>query len=53
MIETVRNPSGEIVYRARVRRLQPDGTLKYFQKDYLMILEQFTFGQSITYLKAN
>ncbi len=32
MIETVRNPSGEIVYRARVTRLQPDGSKKYFQK---------------------
>ena len=32
MIETVRNPSGELVYRARVTRLQPDGSKKYFQK---------------------
>ena len=32
MIETVRNPSGELVYRARVSRLQPDGSKKFFQK---------------------
>ena len=32
MIETIRNPSGEIVYRARITRLQPDGSKKYFQK---------------------
>ncbi len=32
MIETLRNPSGELVYRARVSRLQPDGSKKYFQK---------------------
>jgi hypothetical protein len=32
VIETVRNPSGEIVYRARITRLQPDGSKKYFQK---------------------
>jgi len=32
VIETLRNPSGELVYRARVTRLQPDGSKKYFQK---------------------
>jgi len=32
VIETVRNPSGELVYRARVSRLQPDGSKKFFQK---------------------